>query len=78
MNNGQRWLVIVALGLGLGVLAGTVNGLIDGGLNGGWFNYAPNNGLALGIGGRLAIVRQAAVWLGAIGVWLVAGWRLLD
>ena len=69
---------MVALGAALAVLASAINALLRDSSDGGWFMYAPNsNGLLTSdSGGHGAVLRESAVWLAAIGLWLAIGWRL--
>ena len=47
VNDAQRWLSIGAFGAGGAVVADTVNSwLVYNSSNGGWFNYAPSNGVS--------------------------------
>lgn len=43
--------------------------------DGGWFNYAPNNGVSFSPSG--SFVREALVWTTAIAVWFAVSYRLL-
>lgn len=78
MTLGQRTVLVVALGGAFAVAAATTNGLFSEPSSGGWFMYAPNDSatysLASGIDGHP--LRNAAVWLVAIGLWFVCAWRL--
>lgn len=68
MSDRQRIIVVIAAGLGLAILAATVNRLLaDPG--GGWFAYAPNTGVAFAPGARTNVWREAGVWLGALVLW---------
>ncbi|MEM9132840.1 MAG: hypothetical protein AAF962_06215 [Actinomycetota bacterium] len=73
MNTSQRWLAHIAFGLVLAVMASTANGLFNSGFDGGWFNYAPNNGIVEDTTQANLVVRRAFVWLVVIGVWFVVG-----
>jgi hypothetical protein len=64
----QRTVIVIALGLGLAVLAATVNRLVSD-ADGGWFAYAPNTGVTYAPSSRSQVWREAAVWLAALGVW---------
>jgi hypothetical protein len=69
---------VIALGAVLAVVASAINAVLRDSSAGGWFMYAPNsNGLLTGEStGHGVVLREAAVWLGAICVWLAAGWRV--
>jgi hypothetical protein len=64
----QRTVIVIASGLGLALVAATVNRLLSD-PGGGWFAYAPNTGVAYGPGVRTDIWRDAGIWLGALAVW---------
>jgi hypothetical protein len=64
----QRTVIVVATGLALAVIAVTINRHLSD-TDGGWFAYAPNTGVTFAPGARIAIWREAAVWLGAIASW---------
>jgi hypothetical protein len=68
MQRAQRTVVVVATGLALAVLAGTVNRVLAD-PEGGWFAYAPNTGIAFASHHSGTIWREAAVWLVAIAIW---------
>ena len=76
MNSSQRWVAIVAFGAGCWVTAAAVNSWLDGRGTDGWFNYAPNNGVAFSPvpGGPW---RGLLVWLIAIVVWFGASYLML-
>lgn len=69
MQERQRTVIVVASGLALAVVAMTANRLLADG-DGGWFAYAPNTALTFSPSSDGPIWREAAVWLGAIAVWL--------
>lgn len=68
----QRVVVVIALGLALGTLAGYLTSL---GTRTGWYAYAPLSGQAPGIGepGWL----RAIIWLAAISLWTLTSLRVL-
>ena len=69
MTSGQRWIAIVAFGAVCLATASTVNlWLTRRSIDGGWFNYAPNNGVAFSPSPG-APWRGLAVWLVAILIW---------
>jgi hypothetical protein len=87
-NRGQR--VVVVIGLGLALLLGwqaldrwTASSM-GGGTDGGWFNYAPNNGAIFTpdpFGSQLQtnVGLRLAVQLCFIAVWVLASlWLLTD
>lgn len=83
VNQSQRVVLVVALGLAMLIVGVTVHGLL----------YEPFDGLGLdgltpGTGGTYSdtyfivasdatVVRQALVWLGGVAIWTVASWRIL-
>ena len=68
MQDRQRTIIVIASGLGLVVLAVTVNRLLTD-PDGGWFAYAPNTGVTYAPSSRTYIWREAGVWLGALAAW---------
>jgi hypothetical protein len=68
MQRAQRTVVVVATGLALAVLAGTINRVLADPA-GGWFTYAPNTGMTFGPDHDGTFWREGAVWLGAIAIW---------
>lgn len=75
LGTAQRVVVVVALGLGLGIVAGYLASL---GTRTGWYAYAPLSGQSLppqGIGepGWLRLI----IWLAAISLWAVTSLRVL-
>jgi hypothetical protein len=87
-NRAQR--VVAVIGLGLALLLGwqaldrwTASSM-GGGTDGGWFNYAPNNGVIYSpdpFGSQLQTndVLRLAVQLAFIAVWVLASlWLLTD
>lgn len=77
MTRDQRYLAILALGAACWSIANAVNDwLVYRGTDGGWFNYAPGNGVAYSPNSSW-LFRELAVWLTAIAVWFVASRRLL-
>jgi heme/copper-type cytochrome/quinol oxidase subunit 1 len=74
LNMAQRVVVVVALGLALGIVAGYLTGL---GVRTGWYAYAPLSGqLGPGLGepGWLRLV----IWLAAISLWALTSLRVLS
>jgi heme/copper-type cytochrome/quinol oxidase subunit 1 len=75
LNMAQRVVVVIALGLTLGIVAGYLTGL---GVRTGWYAYAPLSGQVLppGIGepGWLRLV----IWLAAISLWALTSLRVLS
>jgi hypothetical protein len=76
LSQAQRVVVVVALGLALGVLAGYLTSL-GGGSDFGWYAYAPLSGQAFapntGLSGWLRLV----IWLAVIGLWALGSLRVL-
>jgi hypothetical protein len=68
VQRAQRTVVVVATGLALAVLAGTINRVLADPA-GGWFAYAPNTGISFAPRHDSAVWREAAVWLVAIAIW---------
>ena len=68
MQERQRIVVVIASGVGLALMAATVNRLLAA-HDGGWFAYAPNSGVTFGPSSRQVIWREAGIWLGALAVW---------
>jgi hypothetical protein len=64
----QRTVIVIASGLGLALVATTVNRLLSD-PGGGWFAYAPNTGATFPPGSDTGIWREAGIWLGALAVW---------
>jgi hypothetical protein len=86
VNTAQRIVLVVALGIALVAIAGAANLAMDYPVDGGWFAYAPNTGATFSpsqtdsyfaVGNDGAILRQAAIWLLAIGTWAGASVWLL-
>lgn len=76
LNGGQKVIVCVAVGAVVVVLGFAARAWWweTPGTGGGWFNYAPNNGVIFsgdGPDGR-AIVTQALLWTGLVVVWAAA------
>ena len=72
LNGGQRVVLCVALGAVMVVLGFALQAAFwSRGGGGGWFNYAPNNGVVFTYDGvdRGAIAGQAAMWLGLVVAW---------
>jgi hypothetical protein len=78
MTHGRRLCLMIALGAALTVLAAAINALLRDSPDGGWFMYAPNSNTLLtsNPGGRGVVLRESAVWLAAIGLWLAIAWRV--
>jgi hypothetical protein len=82
MPTRERIVLVVAAGLGLATLAGTLSLIVWNevvGTDGGWFAYAPNTGVAFTesrdvTGATLAV---GGVWLVAIAIWTAAALWLL-
>ncbi|MEM7339536.1 MAG: hypothetical protein AAF467_12865 [Actinomycetota bacterium] len=80
MNRRQQNVTVVAVGLAIFVVTTALNTWLDGRavIDGGWFNYAPNNGVvfepATDVG---VILRRAAVWLVGIAAFVAISFRLL-
>lgn len=76
MNSSQRWISIAAFGALFWALASTVNLWFDRRVGeGGWFNYAPNNGVAYSPDTSF-LWRRLAVWVVAVAVWAVVSLRV--
>jgi hypothetical protein len=83
VNQAQRIVLVIALGLALFAVAGAVNlVLLD--RAGGWFDYAPNTGITTSqtdtyfiVSDDAEIARQAGVWLLALSTWAGASLWLL-
>lgn len=72
-----RRLLVVAFGAVCWAVASSVNKwLVVRSGDGGWFDYAPNNGVAYSLSSGW-ILRELAIWLIAIVVWVVIGLRVL-
>ena len=72
MNSGQMVILCVALGAVLVVLGFAARAWWwETTPSSGWFNDAPNNGIVYTYDqpDRCAIVTQAAIWIGLVGVW---------
>lgn len=79
MTEGQRNVVVIALGLALAVAAATVNGLMASSTSSGvagWFAYDPPTSVVLPASNG-DILREAFVWGAAIAVWLAVSYRLM-
>ena len=75
LGTAQRVVVVTALGLALGILAGYLTSL---GTRTGWYAYAPLSGQAFqppGIGepGWLRVI----IWLAAVSLWALTSLRVL-
>ena len=77
MKGDRRWLVVLALGAVCWAVAGAVNQRLRfTGEDGGWFNYAPDNGVAFSPSSGW-IWQELVVWLVAIAIWFVLSARIL-
>jgi hypothetical protein len=74
----QRLAAVVAAAAVCGLLAAAVNQWLDhrAAVQGGWFNYAPNNGLVFSPA-RSWPLRPAAVWSVAVLAWAGLAFLLL-
>jgi hypothetical protein len=76
MNSGQKAIVCVAIGAVMVVLGFAARAWWweTPGTGGGWFNYAPNNGVVFTADpvDHGAIVTQALIWIGLVVVWAAA------
>lgn len=82
MNQAQRIVLVIALGLALGIVAITANIVIGDPLEPGWYEYSPNVGVNVSddyyvVATDEAILRQALVWLAGLALWTAASLRLL-
>lgn len=76
MNNAQRALSVGAFGAGCVVAANATNKWLNHrNADGGWFNYAPDNGVVFTPSG--GILREVLVWAIAIVVWFAVSHRVL-
>jgi hypothetical protein len=75
VNRAQK--VSVSIAVAAALLAGTnaLLRLMDDTSSGGWFMYSPNNPPMFS-SARGPVARDLAIWLAAIGVWLLVAWRL--
>jgi hypothetical protein len=73
LNGGQKAVVCIALAAGLLVVGFALGALLWDGpaAEGGWFNYAPNNGVVFSEdpSSDTDVVPQAAMWLALVGIW---------
>jgi hypothetical protein len=77
MTSGQRWIAVVALGACCWVTASTLNTWLDWRhIDGGWFNYAPNNGVVFSPASGNPW-RSLGVWIAAILLWFGLSYLLL-
>jgi hypothetical protein len=87
VNLAQRVVVVIALGIGLFVVAAAVSFLTLDRVDGGWFAYAPNTGVTLEPSQQTdtyyvvptdrAMAEQAGIWLLALVTWAGASLWLL-
>jgi hypothetical protein len=84
VNQGQRIVLVFALGIALFAIASCVNLLLLDRVGPGWFDYAPNTGVTTSqtdtyfvVADDDAIVRQAGIWLLALATWAGASLWLL-
>jgi hypothetical protein len=82
VNRAQRIVVVIALGVVLIAVAGTVTLVMDDG-TAGWFAYAPNTGVIFDDASPLAddgdLWRRAGVWAVTAGLWALGSlWVLRD
>lgn len=87
MNRAQRVVVVIALGIGMVVVAGALSFLTLHRVDGGWSSYAPNVGVAFTptqqtdtyyvVPTDRAIAEQAGIWLLALVTWAGASLWLL-
>jgi hypothetical protein len=82
MNPRQRTVIVIASGFAIASLISAVNRVwaTDGLGDGGWFNYAPNNGVTFSaVSDQGWIWREAALWLIGITIWAgLAFWIYRD
>lgn len=64
----QRVVLVVAWGATTAIAAITLNRLLAD-TDGGWFAYAPNTAVTFAPGHNSTILREGAVWLGAVLAW---------
>jgi heme/copper-type cytochrome/quinol oxidase subunit 1 len=75
LNTAQRIVVVVALGLALGIVAGYLTSL---GTRAGWYAYAPLSGQLFqpqGIGEPAWL--RLIIWLAAVCLWALTALRIL-
>lgn len=82
MNDRQRTVLVVALGLALFVVAASINGRLGRPSGGGWFAYAPNTGVVFDpadppLSSSADRWRRAGISLGAIATWGAASLWIL-
>ena len=76
MNQAQRIVLVIALGLALFAVAGAVNLVLLDRVGAGWFDYAPNTGVTTSQTDTYYVVptdrdvlEQAGIWLLALATW---------
>jgi hypothetical protein len=74
MNSGQKVIVCVALGAVTVVVGLAARALVWSDAAGGWFNYAPNNGVVFSEDPlhQSDVAGQAAMWIGLVVLWTAA------
>ncbi|MEY2423872.1 MAG: hypothetical protein QOI95_3939 [Acidimicrobiaceae bacterium] len=77
MNDRQRVLLVVALGLTIAVIVRTWDGIISADDGGGWFAYAPETA-AVFASKSSDIFRSGVMWMGGVIVWAACSFRLLS
>mgnify|MGYP001226538160 CR=1 FL=1 len=84
MNDRQRIVLVIALGLAIALIVYTWDATIWSNRDGDWFAFAPNTGvlvspeLAAGRPDRsIDIVRSGVMWLGGVVVWAVVSYWIL-
>jgi heme/copper-type cytochrome/quinol oxidase subunit 1 len=76
LSRAQRAVVVVALGLGLGVVGSYLVSL-GGGIRSGWYAYSPLTANLYAPGTGLPAWLRLIVWLVLIGLWALASIRVL-
>lgn len=69
MNDRQRVVLVVALGLAIAVIVHTWDAIISTHDDGGWFAYAPNTNPIFSSNDNGEVVRRGAMWLGGVAAW---------
>ena len=86
MNQAQRIVLVIALGIGLLVIAVALNLVMTDPLGSGWFRLGDTTGVALSpsqtdnyfvVASDRTIIEQAAVWVAGVAVWTGAALWLL-
>jgi hypothetical protein len=77
LNDRQRILLVVAVGLAIAVVVDTWDAMIRSNGDGGWFAYAPNTAPITSFDNDGDIFRSGVMWFAGVVVWAAFSFRIL-